>query len=184
MTAERDFISQQILGLDGGAAFLRRGREVELAFEAVVNTCLQKREEWLQFVRLELGSLFALAGSSAALAEFLGDAARLQTLEKLMRDLRPQLRVPPAPTTSARRLRRALADLRHAIERFNQRWLEFMAGLDLTHVNELRERYNRFYLLEKECALGPSRAARFAFQRLNPLQSDDFLKLIPPLPVP
>ena len=89
-----------------------------------------------------------------------------------------------APTSSARLLRRTLAEVREAIERFNQRWRDFIANFNLQHVNEVRDRYNRYYLLEKECALESSRVARSGFQRLSPLQPDDFLKIMPLLPVP
>lgn len=55
-----------------------------------------------------------------------------------------------APTTSSRALRRALRELTESIERFNQRWQEFLQGVDVSHVNELRDGYNRWYVLEKE----------------------------------
>ena len=184
MDDERPKVFQQILSLGGGPAFARRGRDVQLAFGAVVEVCLKQREEWLKFVRLSLGSLFALAGSTAALDEFLGNHEQLRILEDLMKDLKPHLRVPPAPTSSARHLRQALAEVRDTIKRFNERWRDFMCRLNLDHVNEVRERYDRFYLLEKECALGSSRAARAGFQKLDPLGTDEFLKIMPLLPVP
>jgi hypothetical protein len=184
MDDERPKVFQQILSQNGGPAFVRRGRDVQLAFDAVVETCLKQREQWLKFVRLSLGTLYALAGSTAALDGFLGNPEQLQALENLMEDLQPQLRVPPPPTSNASHLRQALAEVRDTIERFNERWRDFIARLDLDHVNEIREHYNRYYLLEKECALGSSRVARAGFQKLNPLQPDDFLKILPLLPVP
>jgi hypothetical protein len=177
-------IFQQVLGQYGGPAFARRGRQVQLAFDSLVDACRMKREEWLTFVRLPLGTLFALAGSMAALEEFLNNPQQFQTLKNLMDDLQPQLRLPPAPTASSRALRRALVNGREAIVRFNQRWNAFIAELDVKHVNDIRDRYNRFYLLEKECALGSSRLARQGFQRLSPLKPEDFLKVMPLLPVP
>ena len=146
--------------------------------------CRRKREEWLPFVRLPLGSLFALAGSAMALAALLDNQEELETLEGLRQDLDPRLRLPPAPTKSARVIRRALAELRGAIQRFNSRWQAFIGGLDLRRANELRERYNQFYVLEKECALGSSRLARQGFQRLSPLGPEDFLRILPLLPLP
>ena len=151
MNDERDRVFQQILG-HSGAAFVRRGRDVQLAFDAVVETCLKQRKEWLTFVRLSLGTLFALAGSAAALEELLGNRGQLQMLEQLQKELQPKLRVPPAPTSSARRIRRALAEVRDTINRFNGRWHNFVANLKLQKVNETRERYNRYYLLEKDLA--------------------------------
>jgi hypothetical protein len=177
-------IFQHVVGQYGGPAFVRRGREVQLAFDAQVEACRRQREEWLEFVRLPLGTLFALAGSADALEKVLDNWDQIETLKKLVDDLQPQLRLPPAPTASGRVLRRALAELRDAIERFNQRWQTYIAELDLQHVNEVRDRYNRFYLLEKECALGSIRLARQGFQRLNPLEPDDILRVLPLLPVP
>jgi hypothetical protein len=174
----------QVLSQYGGPAFVRRGREAQLAFDTLAEACRVKREEWLQFVRLALGELFALAGSRAALKELLDDPQQYQSLAMVMDDLQPHPRLPPAPRASKRVLRRALGELREAIQRFNQRWRAYIAELDLQHVNEIRDRYNRFYLLEKECALGSSRLARHGFQRLAPVEPEDFLKIMPLLPVP
>jgi hypothetical protein len=184
MDEERDKVVQQVVGQSLGVAFARRGRDVQIAFDALVETCRGRREEWLTFVRLSVGNLFALAGTATALRAILDDATPLQTLEKLRDDLQPCLRAPPNPTSTHRMLRRALAETRDAIERFNRRWRIFVAKLDLSHVNALRERYNRYYLLEKECALGSSRVASIGFQKLPPLQPEDILALMPTLPVP
>jgi hypothetical protein len=184
MADEDRKIFQQFLGGQGGPAFIRRAREVQFAFDALLEACRRQREEWLPFVRLSLGMLFELAGSAEALEAFLDNTQRLQRLEALRQDLQPRLRLPPAPTSSGRVLRRALAELQGAIERFNSRWQVFIAGLDLRNANRLRDRYNQFYVLEKECALGSSRVARQNFQRLSPLEPEDFLKILPLLAMP
>ena len=56
--------------------------------------------------------------------------------------------------------------------------------VNATTVNELRVAYNRYYLLEKECALCLVRLARQGFRRLEPLTVDELSLLLPPLPVP
>ena len=81
-------------------------------------------------------------------------------------------------------MRAALDDLREAIERFNQRWLAFVSKLDLEKLNALRDGYNRFYLMEKECALGSARIARQGYRKLDPLSPEDLLKMFPPLRLP
>jgi hypothetical protein len=48
----------------------------------------------------------------------------------------------------------------------------------------MRDGYNRYYLLEKECALRSARVAREGFVRLAPLTLDDIRKMLPLLPVP
>jgi len=173
----------QILSQHGGPAFVRRGRDVQRAFDGQLEACRQKREEWLEFVRLTLGTLFALAGSDAALEKFLDNPRQFQRLTTLYHDLQPRLRLPPNPTSNGRVLRRAVADVQDAIERFNQRWRDYMGKLDLQSINQIRDRYNRFYLLEKECALGSSRLVRHGFQELKPLRPEDFLSMMPLLPV-
>jgi hypothetical protein len=51
-------------------------------------------------------------------------------------------------------------------------------------LNELRDGYNRYYLLEKECAIRSVALARRGFTPLPPLTLDDLAVLLPPLPVP
>jgi hypothetical protein len=177
-------IFQQFLGPFGGPAFARRAREVETAYDSLVLSCQRKRGEWLACVRLRLGTFVALAGSSSALAAILESPEQARILETLHAELQPRLRLPVAPTTSVRVLRAALAELREAIGFFNQRWLTFMRNLDLQKLNLLRDGYNRFYVMEKECALGSARVARQGFRKLDPLRPDDFLAVLPLLPMP
>ena len=183
MSDERKIFGQ-FLGQYGGPAFARRARDVQFTYDALIDACRRQRDEWLTFVRLSLGTLFALAGSSSALAALVESDERLRILEALRDELQPSLRVPPSPTANVRTLRNALAELHDAIGRFNERWQTFIANLDLGNINQLRDRYNRFYLLEKECALGSSRLARQGFQKLQPLTPDDILKIMPLLPAP
>jgi hypothetical protein len=60
----------------------------------------------------------------------------------------------------------------------------FLANVDLTAVNELREGYNRYYVLEKECAVRSARIARQGFTPLPPLTHDELMSQFPLLPVP
>ncbi len=93
------------------------------------------------------------------------------------------MRIPIAATSSTRRLRRALKELCASLEVFNRRWQAWLTGLDLTHINQLRDGYNRYYLIEKECALRSARVAREGFVRLAPLTLDDVRALLPALAV-
>jgi hypothetical protein len=81
-------------------------------------------------------------------------------------------------------LRRALAELCGSIELFNRRWREYLPTVELNEVNALRDGYNRWYVLEKECAVRSPRLAREGFVRLEPLSSASLLELLPPLGVP
>ena len=87
---------------------------------------------------------------------------------------RSRLRMPVPSTRSLRVLRRALHELRASIIRFNERWNAFLPTVDLSELNAQREAYNRYYLLEKECALRSARLARQGFRRLEPLSAPQF----------
>jgi hypothetical protein len=168
----------------GAPAYVRRARDVEAALEQLLEHCRKQRDEWLPMVRLHLGRLRALAGEWDALRPWLPDEDQVALLRDLEAALQPRLRVPVERTASARVLRRALRELRGSIERFNRRWLAFLPIVDLTRVNELREGYNRFFLLEKECAVRSPRLARQGFRQLEPLTTEGLAALLPPLAVP
>jgi hypothetical protein len=165
-------------------AYVRRARATEAAYELLLTRCRRQRDEWLLIVRLRLGTLKALAGEWAALLPCLADEQQLASLEQMHAELSPKLRAPVASTTSRRRLRRGLVELRESIGRFNQRWQSYLPTVDLVPVNELRDGYNRYYLLEKECALRSPRLARQGFTRLEPLTTADLFAALPLLSVP
>jgi hypothetical protein len=164
-------------------AYVRRARRVQEAFDALLARCRRQREEWLGLARSRLGLLRGLAGQWGVLHPWLANDG-VDVLRRLETELNPQLRVPVEPTTSKRVLQRALQELIESLERFNRRWQEFLPTVDLTEVNELREQYNRYYLLEKECALRSPRLARQGFQRLSPVTTASLAELLPPLPMP
>lgn len=165
-------------------AYIRRGRNVQAALDQLLEHCCRRRAEWLAIVRLRIGMLHALAGEWLKLQPFLADQEQLDILRYLLAALAVPLRAPIAPTTSARALRHALRELHESLERFNQRWRTFLTSVDLTAVNELRDGYNRYYVLEKECAVRSARIARQGFTPLGALTTDDLATRFPLLPVP
>jgi hypothetical protein len=180
---DRDLF-QQLAAQYGPPAYVRRAQQVHEAFQHVLDRCGRQREEWLAMVRLRLGALKLLAGDWAILRPLLADDSQLELLRWLWAALEPRPRLPTELTRARGKLRRALRELVESLERFNRRWLEFLRGVDLTFVNELRDGYNRYYLLEKECALRSPRLARHGFARLEPLTVAVLASLLPPLPVP
>jgi hypothetical protein len=168
----------------GAPAYVRRAREVQEAYEALLVLCRQKRDEWLVMVRTRLGLLHALAGDWPVLTPLLHDAAHLDALRHLQATLEPRLRARVTPTSSPRALRKALLALRDSIERFNRRWHNFLPTLDLTRANQLRDSYNRYYVLEKECSVRSYRLAAHGFRKLEPLTVEHFANQFPALPVP
>src|SRR5262245_5890150 len=140
----------QMLGQYDVPAYVRRGRAVEEAYERLLARCARVRDEYLMMVRLRLARLAALAGEWEALRPLV-EEEQLEELGRLHDELKPTLRAPVEATTSRRTLRRALGELSESVARFNRRWRAFLEKLGLAEVNELREGYNRYYLLEKEC---------------------------------
>jgi hypothetical protein len=164
-------------------AYARRALRVQQAYEELLSRCRRKRDQWLEMVRLRLGVLRALAEDFSRLSLVAAATEQIDTLRGLHDELQPRLRVPVRPTSSIPQLRQALQDLDQSILRFNRRWHKFVHELDLTAINQLREGYNRYYLLEKECAVRSVRLARQGFARLAPLRAEDLIALLPLLPV-
>jgi hypothetical protein len=166
-----------------GPAYVRRARRVQDAYDQILDECRRQRDEWLALARVRLGTLRALAGSWEALAPHLA-AGESQALQGLYAELAPRLRLPVGPTSSPRALRAALRELAESLGRFNRRWVGFVRGLDLGPLNAQRADYNRYYLLEKECAVRSPHVARQGYAPLPPLTADDLLALFPVLPIP
>jgi hypothetical protein len=165
-------------------AYMRRGRRVQEVYDELLARCRHKRAEFAQIVRIRIGVLQALAGDWQALRSCLANDEQLDVLQTLFVQLEPKLRAPVEPTTSRGVLRRELRDLIASIERFNRRWQEFLAAADLTGVNEARDGYNRYYVLEKECAVRSPTLARQGFRRLEPLSYAELFDVLPLLPLP
>jgi hypothetical protein len=175
---------QQIAALHGPPAFAVRALRVKEAFDSLVARCLQQRQELLGMARIRLGTLHALAGTWTALESLLQDVGQLDALQQLEAELRPELRLLPKPTSSLRVLRRAVQELADSLDRFNRRWQEYLKGVDLSGINALRDGYNKYYVLEKECLLGSPRLARQGFRPLPPATTADLADQFPPLPIP
>ena len=174
----------QFLARYDAPAHVRRALRVQEAYEHLLARCRARRDELAAVARAQLGVLQARAGAWEALTPFLFGEDQIAVLRQLAETLRPNWRGRVAVTASARILRRDLRALRDSLERFNRRWLDHLGGLDLSEVNGERDRYNRYYLLEKECAMRSYRLAREGFRPLTPLDEAALAELLPPLPVP
>jgi hypothetical protein len=164
-------------------AYIRRARRVEQAYDDLVERCRKQRREWLAGVRLHLGALKAGAGTWDALRPILADDEQVDVLKCLHAEAGDPKHAMTGPAHQPGR-RRVLWYLCQSVERFNRRWRAFIAGLDLGEINGLRDGYNRYYLLEKECAVGPARLLPQTFWRLEPVTAGELLGRLPPLPVP
>jgi hypothetical protein len=178
------YFFQRVTAQYDAPAYVRRARRVQEAYEQLLGRCRRQRDEWLRLARIRLGMLRGLAGDWSALTPFLQNEAQTEVLERLHADLRPELRVKVERSRSQRTLTRALEELCASLDRFNGRWRDYIASVDLAEINELREGYNRYYLLEKECAVRSVRVARQGYHRLAPLTVQDIAAALPPLAVP
>jgi hypothetical protein len=177
-------LRKHFLACFGPPAYVRRARAVQDALDQLLERCQRQRAEWLALVRARLGMLRALAGEWAVLRPLLHDDEQLDILRHLHSTLQPRLRLPVRPTRSSWKHGRALWDLLESITRFNRRCQDFVTSADLGQVNGLRADYNRYYVVEKECAVRSSALARQGFSRLEPLTPCDLLSMLPPLPMP
>jgi hypothetical protein len=179
-----DRIVQKMIGLFDAPAYLRRARRVQQAYDDLVAMCRRRREQWLDISRTRLAILRAMAGEWSALIPFLTDAGQCPVFTELERELDPQPLCHIERTSSRRPLRKALLELCSSLDRFNDLWRAHLAELCLDSVNEERTKYNRYYVLEKECALRSAPLARKGFTPLEPLNIQEIAALLPELPVP
>jgi len=170
--------AMEVVARLGAPAFLRPAKRVETAFTDLIDRMRIRRDELLKGVRLHLRLLLDVASSLNVVRAHFTDE-QFTALSTLVADFG----VTERPTTgaSSRRVRRGLRDLAASVARFNRRWLACVADADLSEVNAERDGYNRWYLLEKDCAVGVIRA-RQGFQPLPPVSPADVLRELPPLP--
>ena len=74
---------------------------------------------------------------------------------------------------------RKYEQLERSVDLFNRRWARFLGEIDLSEVNRLRQDYNDFYVLEKECAGASPQVAKYGFEPLSMVKVDDLLELLP-----
>ena len=173
-----------VLAQYGPPAYVRRGTQVEAAYEQLLNQCRRQRDEWLTMPRLCLGVFRALSGDWVRLRPLLQDDGQLAILVELETILQPPSRPQAEVTSSTRKLRLALHDLVESLDRFNRRWQVYLPTVDLAPINQLRDGYNRYYVLEKECAVRSARIARQGFVPMQPLTIEELAAEFPLLPVP
>jgi hypothetical protein len=152
-----------------GPAYIRRGRQTELALESLHDQCRTEYGKRLATVRKMVERLSTVIVTDSRLIQRLGALFAFFGIEP-----EPQLGHLASP--------KALAEVAESVARFNRRWQHFLHGLDLTAVNAARAGYNRYYLLEKECAVGSLRIAKQGFRPLDPVTVDDLLAKFPLLP--
>lgn len=170
---------KELLGLYDVPAFARRGQDLEYALDRISARFRRERGLMLEMVRLRLKQWTAAAeGPATALAVFVGPMDRLW----------PLVEAPPPVWAeragTSRKLKTVARDLVASLERFNRRWVRFVEETPLDSINLMIERYNRYYLLEKECSLGSARLASRYFIPRAKISHASVLEIFPPLPIP
>lgn len=164
-------------------AYVRRGLTVETEWNTLADKLHRIWTEWTVPVGRLCAQLRHQADGWEAFGPWLASPEDLDLLRRLDQRLDFRLKYPPAKALwlwplkgSLRRLARMAADL-------NEAWAKHLGTLDLEPVNRAREQYNRWYLLEKECAMRSTRLAAGGFEAFPRVEANDLINLFPPLPV-
>ena len=181
-TSDPDWLAGYVLGRFDAPAFVRRARNVADAYDALLARCASQRGKLLREVRRALAEFNALTGSATVSHVSVLSESETQKLAEIGDAV--GICTPIATRCRGRgTMSRALRELARSVERFNTRWAAFLSTVDLGEINRLREGYNRYYLLEKECALRSAALAQIGFNSLPALRREDLTSLFPPLPI-
>jgi hypothetical protein len=179
LSGDIDTEIKEMMGLFDSPSFARRGLELEEMLRRVDARCRQARGERLDMVRVRLRQWTRVAAGLDDWAPVF--AAPIEPLWTLSDAEPPQWAAAPGPR---HRQLAAARDLIAAVERFNRRWAEFIASLNLGPANVVIDHYNRYYVLEKECVMGSARLAARFFTPIPTLTPERLLRDHPLLPVP
>jgi hypothetical protein len=180
-TLNADFETElkEMMGLFDVPAFARRGQHLEITLRNLHDRCRRARGQLLDMVQLRLRQWSrAVTGPDEWSTVF---TCPIEPLWPLAAAERPTWAEFPA---SIRRQRIIAGDLIAAVLRFNRRWPRFLEQLNLDPANTVIDQYNRYYVLEKECAMGSARLAARHFQPVHLITTSRLLDDHPPLPVP
>lgn len=174
-----------LLGLGETLAFLRRGMSVDDAEARVDMQCEAARLQMLFAVRLRLRAWNRLIRDHPTIRDRMSPAAA-ESVAVIGRIafLPDEKNISPAPAgwrLFAMRHWRALVS---AVEEFNANWKRFLDAFSLDDLHRVIEDYNRFYVLEKECAVRSILTARRGFTPRKKTAAADLLERFPPLPRP
>jgi hypothetical protein len=164
-------------------AYVRRARQIQDALDFLLGRCRQQRETLLRPVRSGLKLCWQVAGHPELLQRAIQNSERCRTILELGDSLGVPCPNSSQTSLSPRRLQQALDELQNSIVRFNRRWHAYLQQVDLEPINRLRAAYNRYYLLEKECALRSPRLARQGYVPLEPLRTEHLAAWLPGLQV-
>jgi hypothetical protein len=170
---------KEIMGLFDLPAFARRGQDLEYSLRRVHVRCREQREEFLEMVRVRLRQWSRVAAGPGDWQEVF-----VEPIDSLWAHVGSEPPTWSDRTVPVRRRRVAARDLKASVDRFNERWRQFLESLNLGPTNDVIDQYNKYYVLEKECVVGSARLAARYFSPVPLLTPDSLLGDYPTLPVP
>lgn len=174
-----DDMAKRVLGLFDQPAYIRRALRVEDAIRAIEEKIDHERKLMLAPVRRALAVWQELLRQKP-------DAAKLLT-DRQAEAIAGVASMIDGPTSHGAigvwtRPRRVLGQLASAIDRLNERWVQYVEAVDVSLIEQRIDEYNRYYLLEKECAFRSPRAAARGFVHMPPFDRQRLLDRHPRLP--
>lgn len=170
---------KELMGLFDLPAFARRGQDLDYSLRRIHMRCQDQRDKFLEPVRMRLRQW-----SRAAAGPDDWKAVFTDPIDPLWQQAQAD---PPAWSgrlAPPRQLRTVARDLQASVERFDERWRQFLESLNLGPINVVIDQYNKYYVLEKECVVGSARLAARYFSTVPLLSPDRLLNVYPLLPVP
>lgn len=162
-------------------AFAQRALMLDELESRMWKQCARAYESRLSGPRWRLAVVYHECGNWERLSEWL-PREQLDELRRLYDVWQPRLRGSWPTNSKDLRLRLLLHQLDSSWRRFNVRWQQYVAHQDLQAINNARDQFNRYYVIEKECALRSARLACQGFRALLPLTHTDILNRFPLLP--
>lgn len=163
-------------------AYVRRGLTVEVEWRSLCDKLQHTWDEWTVPVGRLCSQLRHQAEGWAPFKPWLASEEDLERLHRLDERLNYRLKYPPPKATWLWTLKGPLKRLARMVPAFNEVWGRHLATLDLDPLNRAREQYNRWYLLEKECAMRSTRSATGGFETIPSATVGDLAAAFPPLP--
>jgi hypothetical protein len=168
---------------------LRRAKEVEGDWRALLATCAERRVEMLRWARMRLADVARQVGGDwEKLEPLLDDAAqakRLAELYEAWKPLMPKFLSGDVRASSVwASTRSTLAAFAESVQRFNADWDKYLAGIDLSEINRRRADYNVYYPIEKAAAFDTEDIERLGFEALTMATVDDLRGEFPAGEVP
>jgi hypothetical protein len=175
----------QVLGLYDTPAYVRRGIQLAEARQRVFRRCETARAELLQGVLIHLKLLRQYVSDITELRDYAASEQDFQILRNLMSLLPANATVHALPFAAAKwGIGAQMRSLFQCVDRFNRRWTRFLADIDLSDIDAQVAAYNRYYLLEKECALGSPRLASRGFQPARTITRSELAQRYPLMACP